>query len=163
MNIMVRAAMLAASLLLSVLASAPAPGRHGIAIDGRIIAYRPCDRIIQYSSFVINEEVFLFETPPSRGRSRIIKIRYKHVGESEITDRILEQALLMKLELKREASCDETYRQFVSSAPTVRDEAGGRLVSGISFVQKFQGLKPPDDLPLECYVLGEGHLRLIER
>jgi hypothetical protein len=152
-NITVWAAFQAASLSLSALAGSPGLSHRHTPIEGRIIAYRPYDRVIQFSSFVINEEVFLFEISSSRGGSLIVKVRYRHVGESEITSRILEQAPAIKLQLRREPSCDETYAQFVSSAPALRDQSGETLASGVSFVEKFHGSKPPNDLELECYML----------
>ena len=162
MNTVLCAAMRAGVVMLFVIAGAGAAARHNTRVNGRVIAFRPYDRMIQFSSFVTNEEVFLFEMLTARGQRRTIKVRYRHVGVSEITEQILEQALPLKLELERDRACDETYSQFVSSAPGLRDQSGETWASGIRFVEAFKDVKPPEELKLDCYLLPRGHVHLSE-
>lgn len=123
--------------------------------EGRIIAYRPSERVIQMASFVENREAFLMLVE-GRGRkkqAKVVKAQYRHIGYSEVASEVLEKASPLKWNLRRKRSCDQRYRDFVNDAPRLRDESGEKLMDRIAFVPGYERYKPADDHLLECYVL----------
>jgi hypothetical protein len=131
---------------------------------GRIVAYRPADRISQVASFSPNEEVFLFEIEDGKTRKRpqIVKIEYRHFGITNISQETLEATSLMILKAKRNASCDQTYDQFVSTAPTLREQGSENgFISGVSFIEKFKDLRIASEEILRCYVIEKGDLQIL--
>jgi hypothetical protein len=130
--------------------------------SGRIVAYRLLDRISQLPSFAPNKEVFLFKvnTDQGTGESRIVKIEYEHFGITNISQAILEAAPLLTLKAKREKNCDQTYDQFLSTAPKLKQ--GGSddvLIGGVEFVENFKDLNIAPERILPCYALEKGDFR----
>jgi hypothetical protein len=132
-----------------------------VSLSGRFIAYRPSDRVAQTASFITNKEAFLLQIEGAKP-SKIVKIEYEHAGYSDITGETLENAPLLSLKVRRNASCDQSYGQFVSTAPTMRDEKSGKeMVGGIKFVAKYQSTQLPSDTALKCYALQKGDFRIV--
>jgi hypothetical protein len=98
---------------------------HKVGLTGRFIAYRPSDRLAQTASFVANKEAFLLQAEDSKHKS-VVKVEYEYVGYSDITEEMLEKAPLLNLKVRRNPSCDQSYSQFISTAPTIRDEQSGK-------------------------------------
>jgi len=100
-------------------------------IAGRIIAYRPVDRISQVVSFAPNLEIFLMEleTPGGVKAGPIVKVEYEHFGYSDITEDILDRAPHLRMKVQRNRACDESYRHFLNVAPSsvMRSPAKWRL------------------------------------
>ena len=131
-----------------------------VRLSGHFIAYRTSDRVAQTASFVTNKEMFLFQIEGSK-LPKIVKIVYEHVGYSDITEETLENAPLLSLEVTPNASCDESYGQFVSTAPAMRDEKSGKeMVSGIKFVPKYQSVHLASSVKLKCYALQKGDFQI---
>jgi hypothetical protein len=136
--------------------------RQEVTFEGKIIAYRPADRVLQVPSFVVNKESFLFSVrnPPPKFGSALIKLVYEHFGYSDLGEAVLQEVPVLRLKVRRDASCDEAYRRFVSGAPTIRDQSGGDLIQGVSFIGKYRGIKISPDQVLKCYVLEEGGFKI---
>lgn len=131
---------------------------------GRIVAYRPGDRISQVASFSPNKEVFLFkiENSKTRKRPQFVKIEYRHFGITNISQATLEATPLLALKATRDESCDQTYDQFVSTAPTLRQEGSDKgLINGITLIEGFKDLKMAPAMILRCYVIGKGDLQVL--
>jgi hypothetical protein len=134
-------------------------------IRGRIIAWRQVDRVIQWASFAPNRELFLFQVESTKHSKRptIFKIDYTHFGYTDITEAMLQQAALLTIRASREKSCDQSYGEFMSTAPVVREETSGSvMLSGISFVEKFKGPEIEPDRILKCYTLQKGDFEVVE-
>jgi len=122
---------------------------------GRIVAYRPVDRISQLPSFAPNKEVFLFKVDTNHGTdSRIVKIEYEYFGLTNISEAMLDAAPLLTLKAKRDKSCDQSYDQFLSTAPKLKQQGSDDVVvGGVEFVENFKDLKIPPKRILPCYFL----------
>lgn len=133
-------------------------------ITGRIIAYRPVDRVAQVVSYSPNKETFLLATDPSSKTSKptIIKIVYTHFGYSEIDDDILNKGVLLTMKMSRNKKCDESYAHFVSTSRvmTIVDDKSERQETSkpIIFTDGFNGASLVPDLSLKCYDLEKGNL-----
>ena len=151
------------SVLVGVVAIGATPKRT-TTITGRIIAYRPVDRVSQAASFAPNVEIFLFQLEGSRdSKARVIvKIEYRHFGYSNITQDILERAPRLSLKVKRDRACDESYGHFLEVAPLMREEKSGDLaLGGITFLEQFKAIKPSPDAVLRCYSLEAGGIQVL--
>src|SRR6185503_14294615 len=131
-------------------------------LKGRIVAYRPADRISQTPSFASNGELFLFAVDSSSSeRPTLVKIDYRHVGYTDITAEMLEDAPQLMLTAKRDRSCDQSLAQFVSSTPAIREQGTETvLASGVTFFKGFDQRTLRPDLILPCYILKKGGLKL---
>jgi len=133
------------------------------AITGRIVAYRPIDRIERVTTTTRHEEFFLFEIEDRKQGKHpaIVKIDYEHPGDSEVTEQTLQRALPLTLAVKRSPICDQSYSEFLSSIPTVKDEKSGvEIVRGITFAEKFKKIELSPDLMLKCYVVGKDGIKI---
>jgi hypothetical protein len=156
-----------AVITLPLIAEALVAGRtpaHSETITGRIVAYRPLDRIIQMASFVPNRELFLFEVQASNPRTKpyIVKINYSHFGFTDITNEMLDNSTLLKLNVRRDQSCNETYSHSVSTAPEYRDKESGALTfKGIEFVTGSSRIALAPETKLPCYSLEKSDFEVI--
>jgi|SRR5882672_10871456 len=151
------------AIVLAIVAITPNSGpKRTRIITGRIIACRSVDRVAQVASSIHNTELCLFaiESPKDSKAMKIVKIDYRHLGYSELTEEMLQGGALLSLRARRDRSCDEYYDQFVATAPVLRDESGNVTLSGIAFVDKFKDTTLAPKLKLKCYTLGKGDLRL---
>jgi hypothetical protein len=160
-----RLAKLTVLLVLSAtVLSAVTKGRQKATIIGRIVAFRPIDRIAQAAPFARNKQLYLFEIEDQKKEKNptIVKIDYGFIGSSEITDRILQEALPLKMSVMRSTGCDQSYSEFLSSVPSLKDEKSGREIErGIAFVKKFRDVELEPDLPLKCYKLEKGGIQIL--
>lgn len=150
-------------LVAEALVAARTPS-HKETITGRIVAYRPLDRVIQAASFILNREVFLFEIQPSKRREkpRIVKIEYVHFGFTDIANEMLDNSTVLKLKVRRDQSCDETYSHFVSTAPEYRDKESGALTfKGVEFVKGSSRIALAPETKLPCYSLEKSDFEVI--
>jgi hypothetical protein len=150
--------------LLSVIAfSVGANAKQKPVITGRIVAYRPIDRIERVTTTTRQEEFFLFEIEDRKQgmHPAIVKIDYEHPGDSEVTEQTLQGALPLTMAVKRNPICDQSYSDFLSSIPTVKDENSGvEIMRGITFAGKFKKIELSPDLMLKCYVVGKGGIKI---
>jgi hypothetical protein len=160
-----RLAKLAVLLVLSTVAlSAIAMAKQKTTITGRIVAYRPIDRTPLAASASLIKELFLFEFEDQKQDKNptVVKIDYEHFGHSEITEQILQDALTLRVKLKRSSICDQSYTEFLSSVPKGKDEESGmEIVNGIAFVERFKTIELDPDLMLKCYILGNGEIQVL--
>lgn len=137
-----------------------AAGTSKTELRGRIIAYRPGDRVAQLASMVRNQEVLLFEVNLGN-KTKIVKINYQHFGESDITEQMLHKSPVFELKAKRTRNCDQSYKQFVDAAPSIRDSDSGEVaVGGVRFVGDQHDLPPGTQLV--CFTLSDGDLHIVK-
>lgn len=117
---------------------------HLTPIRGRVVAFRPAERIGQVVSEVINRETFLLRLDSSAGE--IVKVVYDHYGYSKFPDGSV------SLKGRRDRSCDGTYGQFVAKAPILKLEGKSSAIPSVTLVEGFNGL--PLSSKLKCYRLG---------
>lgn len=144
-------------------------------VRGRIIAYRTFDRFAQAPSFIPNREVFLVATDKRNQTtgSTILKINYVHFELTDITEDILQGTRSLKLKVRRDSTCDESYAHFVSTAPKIQvldglsdvgklDDASprGRSIEPIRFAVGINGASFSPNLKLECYDLAKGDFKI---
>jgi hypothetical protein len=160
-----RLARLTVLLVLSAAAlSAVAMVKQKTTITGRIVAFRPIDRIAQADSSARNEEIFLFEIENQKqGKNpTVVKIDYKHFAHSEISEQMLQGALSLKVKVKRSASCDQSYSELLSSVPKGWDEKSGMEIErGIAFVEMFKNIELAPELILKCYIVEKGDFQVL--
>lgn len=160
-----RLAKLAVLLVLSTVAlSAIAIAKQKTTITGWIVAYRPIDRTPLAASATLIKELFLFEFEDQKqGKNlTVVKIDYEHFGHSEITKQILQDALPLRVKLKRSSICDQSYSEFLSSVPKGKDEESGmEIVNGIAFVERFKAIELDPDFMLKCYILENGEIQVL--
>jgi hypothetical protein len=144
--------------------SAAVPQQNALII-GKIIAYRPFDRIGQAVSFVPNSELFLLKTEVGRRNTKpeFVKIQYRHFGFTDITDQILDEAPILTLKVKRDASCDQSYKEFLSSAPRVPVDGSTDNSGSVIFTERFKHTKLAPDYVLKCYVLEKGGFEVLRK
>lgn len=143
--------------------SAVAMAKKTTMIKGWIVAYRPIDRVAQATSGTLNRELFLFEIEDHKqGKNpTVVKIDYGHFGYSEITEQILQEALPLRVRVKRSSTCDQSYSEFLASVPRGKDEASGlEIENGIAFVGKFKNIAIAPDLILKCYAVEKGEIQV---
>jgi hypothetical protein len=150
--------------LLSVIAfSVVANAKQKPVITGRIVAYRSIDRVERVTTTARQEEFFLFEIEGRKQgiRPAIVKLDYEHPGDSEVTEQTLQRALPLTVAMKRSRTCDQSYSDFLSSIPTVKDEKSGvEIMRGITFAEKFKKIELSPDLMLKCYVVEKGGIKI---
>src|ERR1700739_1592067 len=100
--------------LLIILAVALCCGAASVAgkktsFKGRIVAYRPADRM-QVVSFVANKELLLFKR--SGGSNQLLKIVYVHQGFSDLKGDVLSGAQDISVSVRRDPSCDQALGAF---------------------------------------------------
>ncbi|HZS49160.1 MAG TPA: hypothetical protein VFC63_29095 [Blastocatellia bacterium] len=137
-------------------------------ISARIIAYRPSDTVMQGGpgADVPNQEAFLMriESIKQGQVPTIIKVEYRHYDHTDITDELLQNAPLLRLKVTRNASCDQTYDQFVSTAPVIREKDSQKpVLGGIAYVDKFKDIKPSAHYLLKCYTLQKGDFEVVDK
>ena len=151
------------SLLFVIAFSVVANAKQKSVITGRIVAYRSIDRIERVTASTRQEEFFLFEIEDGKQdvRPAIVKIDYEHSGDSEVTEQTLRRALPLTVAVTRSPFCDQSYGDFLSSIPTVKDEKSGvEIMRGITFAEKFKKIEISPDLMLRCYVAGKGGIKI---
>jgi hypothetical protein len=137
------------TLIASGACAAPRRAASTIRVAGKIVAYRPADRL-QLASFVKNKELFLFSTKEIKPKT--IKLVYSHYGYSDISYEMLLSTMTIQLSARRDFSCDETLSSFKSSAPAILDENGSDAsAERVIFVEKLQDIS--GNYQLDCYVL----------
>jgi hypothetical protein len=145
----------AAVLLLWVGTHARETVGRTVSMRGTIIAYRPAERATQVVSHVLNREAFLFRVDGSKPLT--IKLVYEHFGYSTLDDKTLAAAPILRIQARRDPSCDETVAAFVQNSPALRNEASkDDSVEPLVFI----GTKPPGIQPLKCYRVEEGGLQV---
>lgn len=148
---------------LAVVSGAAGVRRGQTKMRGQIIAYRPADRVLQVVSHVLNKESFVFKVTNSAPNSQVVvmKLVYEHFGYSDLGDDVLSKTPILQLNVRRDASCDETYGAFVQNAPTLReDQAKGDPSEKVVFIGPFQKAKLSAEQPLKCYRLRRGDFRI---
>lgn len=125
-------------------------------MKGQIIAYRPAERVIQVASHVLNKESFLFRVSTSESNPQpvVTKLIYEHFGYSQLGDLLLNKTPTLQLSVRRDTTCDETYKGFVENSGTLNDDRtkndpGERVV----FLGSFQRMKLSPEQILKCYRL----------
>jgi hypothetical protein len=141
--------------------------RRLITVKGRIIAFRPFDRAVQAPSFIPNAEVLLLQlSPEPGGKTKIIKIDYRHFEFSDITPELLARDPQLSMRVMRDRTCDESYGHLVSTAPVIElshDISGPpeSFVEPIRFIGGFNGGDLSLNLKLECYALEKGNFQVV--
>lgn len=160
-----RLARLATLLVLSAIAlSVVAMAKQKPTIVGWIVAYRPIDRSRQATSTTLNRELFLFEVEDEKRDKNpsIVKIDYGHSGYSEVTEQLLQEALPLRVKVKRNSFCDQSYSDFLLSIPKGKDEESGmEVMNGIAFVEKFTNIEIAPDFMLKCYIVEKGEIQVL--
>ena len=134
-------------------------------VKGRIIAYRPVDRVAQVISNSPNTEVFLLATegPIQTTKPTILKINYVHFGFGDVTDDMLHNGKPLTMKVSRDPACDESYTHFVSTSrvmTTVNEKSGQRETSKpVIFTAGFNEASLAPDLNLQCYDLKDGNIK----
>ena len=132
-------------------------------LSGQVIAYRPADRALQVASHVLNKESFLFRVSNSESNRQavIMKLVYEHFGYSDLGNDVLSKTPMLKLNVRRDTTCDETYGAFVQNSPTLRDaQAKNELGEKVIFIEPFQKIKLSPEQPLKCYKLRGGNVQV---
>lgn len=120
------------------------------SLKGRIVAYRPADRLAQVVSFVANKEIFLFRVNGNGGR--ILKLVHVHHGYSDIKDDVLRGSIQISVVAHRDRSCDQTLESFEKDAPAVPIQGdSSAVIEPIVFADK--SLRLEKSYKLKCYVL----------
>lgn len=132
-------------------------------LKGQIIAYRPAERVSQVPSHVLNKESFLFMMAKSKSTSQaaIVKLVYEHYGYSDLGDDVLSKAPVLRLNIRRDTTCDETYGDFVQNSPVLGDGKENNDSDGkVIFIEAFQKMNLSSEQPLKCYKLRDGNVRV---
>ncbi len=144
------------TLLLIVLAVslscgvASAAGKKA-SFKGRIVAYRPADRM-QVVSFVANKELLLFQTDAAS--YALLKIVYVHQGFSDLKDDVLSGVQDISISVRRDASCDQVLAAFEKEAPAVTLESGGSSAASTERIVFAASMsRPSASYRMKCYVL----------
>jgi len=138
-------------------------------IAGRIVAYRPVDRVAQVVSYSPNKETFLVAIDNSTQtlKPMVINVTYTHFGYSDIKDEVLQKGWLITMKVSRNTACDETYSQFVamSRVMTVSDEKSGQRETSkpVIFAAGLNGASLAPDLKLQCYELEKGNFSVKQK
>ena len=133
---------------------------------GRIIAYRPAERVTQVPSHVLNKESFLFRVSNGKLSSQnpIIKLIYEHEGYSRAIDDALSKSKFFRIKVRRDPTCDESYGQFVRNSPVLTLDKKGEAGSVSDVNLAFIGSVPKPDLSsergLKCYRLRDGGISI---
>ena len=138
------------------------PGHGAIHMRGQIVAYRPGERLLQFASFVVNRESFLFAVTSDRSKSQpvVAKLVYEHFGYSELSYDVLQKAPSIQLRAHRDPKCDETFADYVEHSPTFKTEDGKEEMIKVVFVGPFQTVQLSPQQPLKCYKVQEGSIRI---
>jgi hypothetical protein len=135
--------------------------------QGKIIAYRPADLGLQLPSFIENKEIYLVQLQ-GRGKNQvgpIIKLYYQHIGKTNISLDMLDDAPLLDFNLTRQRSCDGTYSQFVEQTREQGDKASrgtddlARDIYQVIFTENFKNISIPPDYKLVCYTANWGDIK----
>ena len=119
------------------------------SFNGRIVAYRPADRM-QVASFAANREILLFGIDATK--ERLVKLVYVHQGYSDLKGDVLYGRTSISISARRDSSCDQTLASFERDAPAIPIEGGGGAITErIVFTE--QPPYPLDAYQLKCYVL----------
>ncbi len=135
-------------------ANAVANGRsHLTSLHGRIVAFRPAERIGQVVSGAVNRETFLLAID---GKAReIVKLIDEHDGYSELSNSTNDHVIL---EVRRDRSCDGSYGQFILESPVMTSEDKSSAVPPLTRLGSFTGLPP--SYQLKCYRLNRGNIHM---
>lgn len=120
------------------------------SFKGRIVAYRPADRM-QVVSFVANKELLLFQTDAAS--RALLKIVYVHQGFSDLKGDVLSGVQDIFISVRRDASCDQALGAFESEARAVTLEGGSSAASTERIVFAASMLRPSESYRMKCYVL----------
>ena len=96
--------------------AASASGKKA-SLKGRIVAYRPADRM-QVVSSVANKELLLFQIDGAR--RDLLKIVYVHQGFSDLKGDVLSGTQDISISVRRDASCEQTLAAFLKEAQLSR-------------------------------------------
>jgi hypothetical protein len=147
--------------LLAVVSVNAGAGAKKTNLVGEIIAYRPAERISQVVSFVMNEETFLLNVSGSRTSGlTVAKLVYRHFGYSDLGAEVLDRTPTLRLKVRRDHTCDESYGGFVSSAPVISDPSGQVHNEPVIFIGKFGDVKLPAEQELKCYTMQSGDFQV---
>lgn len=138
-----------AALTLLTHCNATADSRKGRSFRGRVVAYRPADRM-QVASFAANKELLLFQVNASR--QQILKLVYTHYGYSLMKGDILSGRRAISAFVVRDQTCDESLESFEKEAPAIPLQ-GKSSVSTERVVFSRHASLPPRLYRMSCYVL----------
>ncbi len=125
------------------------PAGKKLSFKGRIVAFRPADRM-QVVSFVANKELLLFQRDVAG--HEVLKIVYVHQGFSDLKGDILSGAQDISISVHRDPSCDQALGAFEKEAPAVPLEGGG-TASTERVVFAASVSRPPESYRMKCYAL----------
>jgi len=117
---------------------------------GRIVAYRPVDRM-QVASFVANKELLLFQT--AGDKPELLKLIYVHQGYSDLKDDVVSGAQSISISVRRDRSCDQALGAFEKEAPSIPLQGSGSTVSTQPIVFASSVSRPSDSYKMKCYLL----------
>lgn len=132
-----------------------------VFLTGKIVAYRPADRVLQVPSHSLNTESFLFlVSAPQPTRPSLARIVYRHLGYGKLDTALLEKTPTLQLAAHRDATCDVKYETFAHSAPSL--ELHGAEADGekIIFLGSFTSLRIDPTQRLKCYVLEDDDFKV---
>jgi hypothetical protein len=131
------------------LCCAAAPASEKVSFKGRIVAYRPADRL-QVVSFVSNKEVLLFQRAGA-GREWV-KLVYVHQGFSKFSGDVLSGVHPISVLVRRDPACDQSFGELLEDAPVVRWEGSSKeAMQRVVFAASVP--RPPKSYRLRCYAL----------
>ena len=148
MKVRVLSVSIAMAAFLCSNAATPAPKRA--SFKGRIVAYRPADRM-QVASFVVNKELLLFQTAGET--PELLKLVYLHQGYSDLKGDILSGAENISISARRDPSCDQALGAFEKEAPSIPLEGSDSMASTKPIVFARLVSRPPDAYRMKCYRL----------
>ena len=116
-------------------------------------------------SFIMNIEAFVVVVDPARDKDRhqLIKVEYRHYGYTDLTNDILQASPVLKMRVRRERACDQSYSEYVKSSLVVQDADSGKgLTQPVLFFDSFSDKTIPVDKRLKCYVLEKDDFQIVK-
>lgn len=132
---------------------------------GEIVAVRPGERLIETASFVINKEAFIvvLSSEKDKSKRRIAKVEYRHYGYTDLGNDILQSSPLLRMKVRRDRSCDQSYSDYVKSSLLIHEADSSKvLTQPVLFFDSFSDKTIAADKRLKCYVLEKDDFQIVK-
>jgi hypothetical protein len=124
-----------------------------IELTGEIIARQRFEQMFRLCSFVINTEHYLFKIQGNP--SKIIKLVHRFGGcPRDLADRPLSRLPELKIIVKTDPSCSETYEEFIKNAKFYSVNYAGEDIDPLVIYDK-ESINIDNATILECYIMSD--------
>lgn len=95
----------------------------------------------------------------------MIKIVHQHYGYTSLTNDLLSKSPELRIKVRRNDGCDETYGSFTNEADKLAKEMIKDATNGIEpikFIKKTKDIMMPNDFLLKCFTMQQNDFEVIK-